>query len=94
VLITGCSHAGIINTVKHAQKVSGIEKIHALMGGFHLTGPAFEPIIDRTVEEIKKLSPEMIVPMHCTGWKAINRLADSMPQQCTLNSVGTKYAFQ
>ena len=64
------------------------------MGGFHLTGPLFEPIIDVTVEEMKKIGPEMIVPMHCTGWKAINRFVDTMPQQCILNNVGTKYVFQ
>ncbi|MGA9048802.1 MAG: MBL fold metallo-hydrolase [Dehalococcoidia bacterium] len=94
VVISGCSHAGIINTVKHARKISGIERIHAVMGGFHLTGPLFEPIIDVTVEEMKKIGPEMIVPMHCTGWKAINRFVDTMPQQCILNNVGTKYVFQ
>ncbi len=93
VVLSGCSHAGIINTIKHAQKVSRIERIHAVMGGFHLTGPQFAPIIDKTVEEIKKIGPEMIVPMHCTGWNAINRLVDRVPQQCTLNTVGTKYVF-
>jgi len=93
VVLSGCSHTGIINIVKHAQKISGVERIHAVMGGFHLTGPLFEPIIDVTVEEMKKIGPEIIVPMHCTGWKAINRFVDRMPQQCTLNSVGTKYIF-
>jgi 7,8-dihydropterin-6-yl-methyl-4-(beta-D-ribofuranosyl)aminobenzene 5'-phosphate synthase len=94
VVCSGCSHAGIINTIKYARKVSGVEKIHAVIGGFHLTGPFFEPLIDETVEEMKKICPDIIVPTHCTGWKAINRFVDSMPQQCVLDSVGTRYVFQ
>lgn len=94
VVLSGCSHAGIINTVKHARKATGVERVYAVMGGFHLTGPLFEPLIDTTVEEMMKIGPEVIVPMHCTGWKAINRFAEKMPQQCILNSVGTKYLFQ
>ncbi len=94
VIIGGCSHAGIVNTVKHAQKVTGTEKVHAILGGFHLTGPIFEPIIGPTIEEIKKIKPDFIVPMHCTGWKAINQFAQTMPEQFVLNSVGTTYIFQ
>lgn len=94
VVIAGCSHAGIINTLKHAQKDTGVEKIYAVMGGFHLTGPIFEPILDVTVEEMAKIGPEVVVPMHCTGWKAINRFMERMPKQCILNSVGTKYILQ
>jgi len=94
VVIGGCSHAGIVNTVKHAQKVTRTEQVHAILGGFHLTGPIFEPIIGPTIEEIKKIRPNFIVPMHCTGWKAINQFAQAMPEQFVLNSVGTTYVFQ
>lgn len=94
VVISGCAHAGIINTVRYAQKVTGVRKVHAVMGGFHLTGPIFEPIIEATVEEMKKLEPDCIIPMHCTGWKAINRFACEMPEQFFLNSVGTAYVFE
>ena len=93
VVIGGCSHAGITNTVKHAQKVARTNKVHAVLGGFHLTGPMFEPIIEPTVEEMKKIDPAFVIPMHCTGWKAINRFAEKMPSQFLLNSVGTTYAF-
>lgn len=93
VIIGGCSHAGIINTINHAKKVSKVENVHAVLGGFHLTGPLYEPIIDRTIEEMKKLGPSFIVPMHCTGWKAINRFAAEMPDEFLLNSVGTTYIF-
>ena len=94
VVIGGCSHAGIINTVKYVQKVTGTDRVHAVLGGFHLTGPLFEPIIGPTIEGMKKISPDFVVPMHCTGWKAINQFAEEMPQQFLLNGVGTTYVFQ
>jgi 7,8-dihydropterin-6-yl-methyl-4-(beta-D-ribofuranosyl)aminobenzene 5'-phosphate synthase len=94
VVVGGCSHAGIINTVKHAQKAAGAEKVHAVLGGFHLTGPLFDSIIKPTIEEMKKIGPDYIVPTHCTGWKAINEFAREMPDQFLLNTVGTTYAFE
>jgi 7,8-dihydropterin-6-yl-methyl-4-(beta-D-ribofuranosyl)aminobenzene 5'-phosphate synthase len=94
VVIGGCSHAGIINTVKHAQKVARTDAVHAVLGGFHLSGPVFEPIIGPTIEEMKKISPDYVVPMHCTGWRAINQFAKEMPGEFLLNSVGTTYVFQ
>jgi len=93
VVIGGCSHAGIINTVKHAQKVTRTKKVHAVLGGFHLTGPMFEPIINPTIEEMKKIGPDFVAPMHCTGWKAINQFARDMPEQFILSGVGTTFAF-
>jgi len=94
VVVGGCSHAGITNTVKHAQKVARMDKVHAILGGFHLSGKLFEPIIGPTIEEMKKIDPDVIVPMHCTGWKAINKFAEEMPEQFILNGVGTTYVFQ
>jgi 7,8-dihydropterin-6-yl-methyl-4-(beta-D-ribofuranosyl)aminobenzene 5'-phosphate synthase len=94
VVIGGCSHAGIINTVKQAQKAAQTDAVHAVLGGFHLTGPVFEPIIEPTIQEMKKIGPDYVVPMHCTGWKAINQFAKEMPGQFLLNSVGTTYVFQ
>jgi len=93
IIVGGCSHAGIINTVKHAQKVTRTHKVHAVLGGFHLNGPIFEPIIQPTIREMKKMNPTFVIPMHCTGWKAINQFAEKMPSQFLLNSVGTTYAF-
>jgi len=94
VVISGCAHAGIINTINYARKVTGIRKVHAVMGGFHLTGPVFETIMEPTLEEVKRIEPDYIIPMHCTGWKAINRFAEEMPEQFFLNSVGTTYLFE
>jgi 7,8-dihydropterin-6-yl-methyl-4-(beta-D-ribofuranosyl)aminobenzene 5'-phosphate synthase len=94
VVIGGCSHAGIINTVKHARKVTRTDQVHAVLGGFHLTGPIFEPIIEPTINDIKKIGPDFVIPMHCTGWKAINQFAQEMPEQFILNGVGATYVFQ
>ncbi len=93
VVIGGCSHAGIINTVKYAQKVTGTPKVHAVLGGFHLTGPMMEPVIGPTIGEMKKIGPDYIVPTHCSGWRAINQFAKEMPEQFILNTVGTTYIF-
>ncbi|MCA1960688.1 MAG: MBL fold metallo-hydrolase, partial [Desulfomonile sp.] len=93
VVIGGCSHAGIINTVRHLQEQTETERVHAVLGGFHLTGPLFEPIIPPTIEEMKRIGPDYIVPTHCTGWKAINQFAQEMPGQFVLNTVGTTYVF-
>jgi len=94
VVIGGCSHAGIINTVKHARKVTRTDQVHAVLGGFHLTGPIFEPIIKPTIAEMKKIGPDFVIPMHCTGWKAINQFAQEMPEQFILNGVGATYVFR
>lgn len=93
VVISGCAHAGIINTIEHAKKITGTDKVHAVLGGFHLTGNIFDPIIQSTIDEMQKIRPDHIVPMHCTGWKAINRFAEEMPDQFLLNTVGTTYVF-
>jgi 7,8-dihydropterin-6-yl-methyl-4-(beta-D-ribofuranosyl)aminobenzene 5'-phosphate synthase len=93
VIVSGCAHAGIVNTVRHAMAVTGIDKVHAVMGGFHLSGPFFESIIDRTTEELKKIHPAFIIPTHCTGRKAIMAMEKQMPDQFILNMAGTKLTF-
>ena len=93
VIISGCAHAGIINTARYALAVTGINRIHAVMGGFHLSGPLFEAIIDRTTEELQKLHPTYVIPAHCTGRKAILAIEKRMPEQFILNMAGTKLTF-
>ena len=93
VIVSGCAHAGIVNTVRHAMAVTGIDKIHAVMGGFHLSGPFFEPIIDLTTQELQKLHPTYLIPTHCTGRKAIMAMEKQMPDQFILNMAGTKLTF-
>ena len=93
VVISGCAHSGIINTVFYAKKITGIDRIHAVLGGFHLSGPSFEPIIEKTIREFKRIKPEVIIPMHCTGWEAIKRFSEEFPASFVLNSVGTKISL-
>ncbi len=90
VVISGCAHRGIVNTVRQAQKITGINKIHAIIGGFHLTGASPETI-QRTIAEIKAFYPDYIAPFHCTGFEAISAFAREMPDQFILNIAGTRY---
>jgi 7,8-dihydropterin-6-yl-methyl-4-(beta-D-ribofuranosyl)aminobenzene 5'-phosphate synthase len=92
LVLSGCAHPGIVNTVKQAQKASGIERIHAVMGGFHLIGAKPENI-QQTVADIKAMKPDHIVPTHCTGFEAISAFSKEMPAQFILNTAGTKYTF-
>jgi len=93
IVLSCCSHAGIINVLRHAQRITGIQKIYAVIGGLHLTGGLFEPIIPRTVEELAAIGPEVIVPCHCTGWKATHELARRLPEAYVQTSVGTRLHF-
>lgn len=93
VIITSCGHAGIINTIRYAISLTGIDRIHAIIGGFHLTGGIYEDIIDPTIEELQKVNPRYIIPCHCTGWKAINRIINTMPEKFVQTSVGTTFNF-
>ncbi|RKD25773.1 hypothetical protein BEP19_02190 [Ammoniphilus oxalaticus] len=93
VIITGCGHAGIINTIRYAQELTGVEKIHAVIGGFHLTGGFFEKIIPDTITEFKKIKPDYLVPGHCTGWYAIQQIAQHLPDAFIPNNVGTLLRF-
>ena len=89
VVITGCGHAGIINTLRHAQSITGVEKIYAVIGGFHLIGNTGKAMMERTIEEMKKINPELIVPCHCTGFKAIQEFERVFPEAFVLNASGT-----
>lgn len=90
VVVSGCAHAGIVNTLMFAQKTTGEQKVHAVLGGFHLSGPFFEKFHDPTVAALKKIDPDVLIPMHCTGWKAIQRFQKEFPESFVLNSVGSK----
>jgi 7,8-dihydropterin-6-yl-methyl-4-(beta-D-ribofuranosyl)aminobenzene 5'-phosphate synthase len=92
VVLVGCAHPGIVNTVRHAQKLTGAEKVHAVIGGFHLVASDAETV-KKTVADIKALAPDYIVPTHCTGFEAITVFQREMPKQFVLNTAGTKYVF-
>jgi 7,8-dihydropterin-6-yl-methyl-4-(beta-D-ribofuranosyl)aminobenzene 5'-phosphate synthase len=92
VVLTGCGHAGVVNTVKQAQKIAATDKVHAVMGGFHLINAKPE-IIQNTVADIKAMKPDYIVPAHCTGFETIVAFSREMPEAFTLNTAGTQYTF-
>jgi hypothetical protein len=79
IMLSGCVYTGIVNTVGCVKKIIGIDQVIAVLGGFHLTGPAFERDIQPTIDAIKRISPEYFVPVHCPGWNAFNRFAVEMP---------------
>jgi 7,8-dihydropterin-6-yl-methyl-4-(beta-D-ribofuranosyl)aminobenzene 5'-phosphate synthase len=91
VVLTGCGHAGVVNIARYAMRLTGVSRLHALLGGFHLSGPAFEPIIDPTVAALAAMDAALLVPAHCTGWKAHHRLAAMLPGAYVPNAVGTEY---
>ena len=93
VIISGCAHSGIINTVNFARELTGIEKVYAIVGGFHLTGPDWSDITLLTTEALNDINPEYIVPTHCTGRKAIMYMEMEMPHQFLLNMSGTTLLF-
>jgi 7,8-dihydropterin-6-yl-methyl-4-(beta-D-ribofuranosyl)aminobenzene 5'-phosphate synthase len=89
VILSGCGHAGIVNTVRYARKLTGHDAVAAIVGGFHLSGPMFEPIIEPTVAALDAFSPSLLVPAHCTGWRAVHRLAARFPNAFVMSTVGT-----
>jgi 7,8-dihydropterin-6-yl-methyl-4-(beta-D-ribofuranosyl)aminobenzene 5'-phosphate synthase len=93
VVLTGCGHAGAVNIARHAMRLTGVDRLHGFIGGFHLSGTAFEPLIAPTVNAFLGMSPDLIVPAHCTGWKAVHRLAAAMPGAFIPNAVGTVYTL-
>jgi 7,8-dihydropterin-6-yl-methyl-4-(beta-D-ribofuranosyl)aminobenzene 5'-phosphate synthase len=92
VVITSCGHAGVINSVRQAQKASGVEKVHAIVGGFHLA-PAPEEVIAKTVAAFKAINPDYILPAHCTGINTIIAVNREMPAKLVMPSTGTRVVF-
>ena len=93
VIVTACGHAGIINTINYSKSLTGISKIYAIVGGFHLTGDIHEDVIESTVRELQNADPRYLIPCHCTGWKATNRIIEAMPEKFIQTSVGTVFHF-
>ena len=93
VVISGCAHSGIVNTTLYARQITGVAKVYAIMGGFHLAGKDYEPRISQTVEMLRKFSPKIVVPMHCTGWRGKYAIFKEMPEAFVWNSVGNLYRF-
>jgi 7,8-dihydropterin-6-yl-methyl-4-(beta-D-ribofuranosyl)aminobenzene 5'-phosphate synthase len=89
VVISSCGHVGIVNSVRQAQEVSGVQKIHAIVGGFHL-GPAPEDYLNQVVAEIEKLEPDVIIPMHCSGDNFARAVRAQMPDKLLVSTTGVR----
>jgi len=94
VIISGCSHAGVINVLLHAQRLTGETRVAGLLGGLHLTGGLFEARIEPTVEALRAARVGRLVPAHCSGWKAVHAIARAMPDVFVQSAVGTTVTFQ
>lgn len=93
VVMTGCGHAGVANILRHATRLTGIDRVYALIGGFHLGGRALLTRIAPTVEAVAAFDPTYVIPAHCTGFPAAHAFARRMPDALIPNTVGTVYTF-
>jgi 7,8-dihydropterin-6-yl-methyl-4-(beta-D-ribofuranosyl)aminobenzene 5'-phosphate synthase len=94
VVFTACSHAGVVNVLRDARTLLDDVPLHAVMGGFHLSGPDVEPIIPETVNDLREFRLKRIVPAHCTGWRAVHALADTFgPEVMLPSAVGRQFTF-
>jgi 7,8-dihydropterin-6-yl-methyl-4-(beta-D-ribofuranosyl)aminobenzene 5'-phosphate synthase len=91
LVLTGCGHAGIINICRYARRLTKGRDIHAVVGGFHLNGPHFEPLIPQVLDDLCRLNPGVVVPAHCTGWRAQHAVGARLGNAFIPNSVGTRY---
>jgi 7,8-dihydropterin-6-yl-methyl-4-(beta-D-ribofuranosyl)aminobenzene 5'-phosphate synthase len=92
VVLSGCAHAGIVNTVEYAQEFTGIDRIYAIIGGFHLAR-AREDEIRMTIDYFKRIKPAYVIPCHCTGLRAICQIAQEMPDEFIEGVVGATYVL-
>ena len=94
IVFTACSHAGVVNVLTEARASFGTVPLHAVMGGFHLAGPKVEPVIDETVADLARFGLARIVAAHCTGWRALNRLARTFGEDVVMpGAVGRCFTF-
>lgn len=89
VIISSCSHPGIINTVKHLQLKTGVERIAAIIAGMHLAVVG-EEVMDKTIAALKEFNPGIVIPAHCTGFKAMSKLWQAMPKNFAVNTLGAR----
>jgi 7,8-dihydropterin-6-yl-methyl-4-(beta-D-ribofuranosyl)aminobenzene 5'-phosphate synthase len=94
LVLTGCGHGGAVNIVRHALRLTGVDRLHALIGGLHLSGPWFEPIIPPTVAALTEWRPDLVAAGHCSGWRAQHALATALPDAYVQSSSGTRYTLR
>ncbi len=94
VILTGCCHAGLTNTIQYAMSLANVDRVEAVLGGFHLVGESARAGLQQTVSYLEKTSPGLIVPAHCTGWQATHLLARNFPAAYACSGVGSRYIVQ
>lgn len=92
VVISSCGHAGIVNTVKSAMAAANVDKVHAVVGGFHL-GTSPGEYLQHSLDELQRINPDVILPMHCTGEAFIAMLKEKMPEKVVYSNVGSSFTF-
>jgi len=92
VVVTSCSHRGIVGICRHAVKITGVPKVHAVMGGFHLSGLSGERT-SQVVDAFRQLELDYLVPQHCTGLEAVIQMAVHLPKELVVSSVGSTFTF-
>jgi 7,8-dihydropterin-6-yl-methyl-4-(beta-D-ribofuranosyl)aminobenzene 5'-phosphate synthase len=90
VVISGCGHAGIVNMVSYARALTGVEQVHAVMGGFHLGPAVFHNRIGPVVDSLLAYEPAVVAPAHCTGYRAAYAVYQRRPDAFVQNTVGTR----
>ncbi|HEV8220164.1 MAG TPA: MBL fold metallo-hydrolase, partial [Streptosporangiaceae bacterium] len=91
IVMTGCGHAGIVNICRHALRLTANQPLYAAMGGFHLNGPLFEPLIPRVLDDLEAMGPQVLVPAHCTGWRAQHAMSRRFAEAFVPNTVGSRF---
>jgi 7,8-dihydropterin-6-yl-methyl-4-(beta-D-ribofuranosyl)aminobenzene 5'-phosphate synthase len=93
VVLTSCSHRGVINAITQAQKVSGIDKVHAVIGGFHIVPPLGDDYIRDTIKAFQEIDPDHLIPAHCTGDRFYDLAREAMGDKVIHSAVGTRFMF-
>ena len=93
VVLTSCSHRGIINTIRQAQAVSGIQKVHAVIGGFHIVPPLDDAYIHQVIASLQEINPDYLIPGHCSGDRFYDLARDAMGDKIIHSAVGMRLVF-
>lgn len=94
VVLTSCSHRGVINAVRQAQEVSGVDKVHAVIGGFHIVPPLGDDYIRDTIAAFQDIGPDWLIPAHCTGDRFYDLARQAMGDNVVHSAVGTRFIFE
>ncbi|HZL77232.1 MAG TPA: MBL fold metallo-hydrolase [Candidatus Limnocylindrales bacterium] len=93
ILLLGCAHSGVVNTLNHVQQLTGGKPVCAVIGGLHL-GSASEERLQQTIARLRAANLDRLAPAHCTGWPATARLWQAFPNTCRPAGVGTVFEFK